>query len=84
MSVTSNSIVWDVQFTRTANDWEMEEFTAFYSTFYDKVVRRDSEDKLIWKGSTGEVFSVKSFYGLIFGEQSESFPWCGVWKTKVP
>lgn len=27
--VVSNSLVWNIQFTRPVNDWEMKEFTAF-------------------------------------------------------
>lgn len=82
--VTHNSTAWDVSFMRSANDWELAEFTAFYSTLYATMVRRNSANKLMWKGSKNGVFSVKSFYGLISGNPIESFPWRGVWKTNVP
>lgn len=43
----SSSLVSNVQFSRSANDWEVEDFSAFFSTLYEQVLHRGREDKMI-------------------------------------
>lgn len=57
---------------------------AFFSTLYDKMIRRGDGDKLLWYGTKDGVFSVKSFYCYIACGNPEIFPWRGVWWSKVP
>ncbi|KAB1208900.1 hypothetical protein CJ030_MR6G006004 [Morella rubra] len=77
------SLVWEIQFFRSANDWELAEFTAFYSTLYAMVFRCNSEDRLVWMGAKDGVFTVREFYSSCSGGNSQLFPWRGVWRTKV-
>lgn len=79
----SGNFVWNVQFSRSANDWEVEEFSAFFSLLYGKVLRRGEADKMKWLGSKVGVFSVKSMYTILVGGYGLSFPWQCVRRTKV-
>lgn len=42
----SGYLVGNVQFTRSTNDWEVEEVSAFFSSLYEKVVRSGDDDKM--------------------------------------
>lgn len=81
---SSGVIVWNVQFARTANNWEMDEFSALYSLLYSKVLMRGEEDKMIWWGSKNGVFSVKSMSGIFMRGSAKGFPWCQCWKNSAP
>lgn len=69
--------VWDIPFLRAANDWELEDFSAFFSLLYGMVIRRGTED-LSWMGSKDGAFTVKSMYTLLVGRNSLAFLWKGV------
>lgn len=75
MSTDTISSVWEIQFLRAANYWELAEFTAFYSTLYAMVIRHDSEDRLFWMVDKDGVFTVKDYYFSIYGGTSHLFPW---------
>lgn len=69
---------WNVQFAMTVNDWEMDEFLAFFSLLNSKVLRRRDDDEMLWLGSKNDAFSVKSMYGLLMGRSAKYFPWCQI------
>jgi mannosylglycoprotein endo-beta-mannosidase len=78
------SVVWNVPFTRAANDWELPEFSAFFALLYRVKIRRGEDDQLSWLGSANGVFSVKSMYHLFARRNSVALPWRGVWRSRCP
>jgi hypothetical protein len=56
MERSSNSIEWNIQFTRLIHDWEVEELTSFYTCLYDCKLRGEGIDKLWWKPSRKGIF----------------------------
>jgi mannosylglycoprotein endo-beta-mannosidase len=84
MEVGDANIVWNLQFTRSPNDWELSEFMSFFGTIYAHVIRRGGSDKVVWLGSKDGRFTVKSFYTSLRGDTSSSIPWRDVWRSKVP
>lgn len=69
------AVFWNVEFSRIANDWMVNDFSAFYSMLYGKVIRRGEVDKLRWRGSKNGVLSVKSLYGAPYERFYHGFHW---------
>jgi hypothetical protein len=84
MEYSSESIQWNVQFSRLIQDWEVGDLAAFYKCLYENKIRGEGRDKLWWMPSSKGVFEVKSFYRAISSHGSVSFPWKSVWKSKAP
>jgi hypothetical protein len=84
MEHSSNSIQWNIQFTRLIHDWEVGELASFYKCLYDCKLRGEGKDKLWWVPSRKGLFEVKSFYRMLSPRGSGSFPWKSVWKSKAP
>ena len=42
------------------------------------------EDRISWGSKDSKIFSVKSCYSYLSTPSPRSFPWKGVWKSKVP
>ena len=81
---SSDSILWNIQFTRLIHDWEVEELASFYRCLYDCKVRGEGIDKLWRVPSRKGLFEVKSFYRALSPHGSISFPWKSVWRSKAP
>jgi hypothetical protein len=62
MEYSSESIQWNVQFSRLIQDWEVGDLAAFYKCLYEYKIRGEGRDKLWWMPSRKGVFEVKSFY----------------------
>jgi mannosylglycoprotein endo-beta-mannosidase len=77
-------VVWNIPFFRAANDWEMEDFDAFFALLYGTTLRSEEDDVIVWKGSKDGVFSVRSMYDLLRGGAGPSFPWKSVWRSSCP
>jgi hypothetical protein len=84
MEYSSDSIQWNIQFSRLFHDWEVGELAAFYKCLYDYKLQGEGRDKLWWVPSRKGVFEVKSFYRALSPRGSVSFPWKSVWKSKAP
>jgi hypothetical protein len=84
MEPSSNSIQWNIQFTRLLHDWEVGELASFYKRLYDCKLRGVGKDKLWWMPSRKGLFEVKSFYRALSPRGLVSFPWKSVWKSKAP
>jgi hypothetical protein len=84
MEHSSNSIQWNIQFTRLIHDWEVGELASFYKCLYDCKLRGEGNDKLWWVPSCKGHFEVKSFYRMLSPRGLASFPWKSVWKSKAP
>jgi mannosylglycoprotein endo-beta-mannosidase len=77
-------VTWNVPFSRAANDWELEEFEAFFALVYEASISRGEEDVLEWTGSKDDKFSVKSMYDGLTRGGDPSFPWKEVWRSLCP
>jgi hypothetical protein len=84
MEYSSESIQWNIQFSRLIHDWEVGDLATFYKCLYEYKLRGEGRDKLWWLPSRKGVFEVKSFYRALSPHGSGSFPWKSVWKSKAP
>uniref|UniRef100_A0A2N9IAI6 Reverse transcriptase domain-containing protein n=1 Tax=Fagus sylvatica TaxID=28930 RepID=A0A2N9IAI6_FAGSY len=76
---------WDIEFTRSVQDWELEMVESFMSLLYSQTIRPGVVDSLCWTPSCRGLFEVRSFYNtLISSHLPGIFPWKSVWKAKVP
>ena len=75
---------WDIDFSRSVQDWELEEVAAFMELLYSCPIRRGSLDSLCWRPSSCKVFVVRSYYSILLQPTRSLFPWKSVWKSKVP
>jgi hypothetical protein len=74
MEHSSNSIQWNIQFTRLIHDWEVGELALFYKSLYDCKLRGEGKDKLWWVPSCKGLSEVKSFYRALLPRGQVSFP----------
>jgi hypothetical protein len=84
MEYSSESIQWNIQFSRLIHDWEVGDLATFYKCLYEYKLRGEGRDKLWWLPSRKGVFEVKSFYRALSPHGLGSFPWKSVWKSKAP
>ena len=84
MSHNNGVLHWDVLFTRSVQDWELESISSFLDLLYSIPVQGRGEDRISWGSMDSKVFSVKSYYSYLSTPSPRSFPWKGVWKSKVP
>ena len=50
-------------FTRNVNDWELEVVENFFSTLRVKTIRREVNDKVIWKDGEKDCFVSNAAFG---------------------
>ena len=65
---------WNLIFLRFFNDWEMEEVNRFLQVLYSKQIRPLIEDKILFKGSRNDAFSVSSMYRVLECFPQVAFP----------
>ena len=53
----------------------------FLSQFDHEVMVEGVEDKLLWKETNYDIFSVKSMYKTLVPRSCELFPWMMMWKS---
>ena len=56
---------WNPIFLRSFNDWEMEEVDRFLQVLHRKQIRPFIVDKILFKGSRNDAFSVKIMYRVL-------------------
>ena len=52
-------------FTRHFSDWELGIVETFLSRLKGNLIRRDDNDKVVWKNDKKGSFSIKSFYEVL-------------------
>ena len=75
---------WTPLFLRPFNDWEVEEVERLLSSIQDKRLDADGEDRMLWKGTKNEIFTVKSLYKSLDHSCAVSFPGKIIWSPYVP
>ena len=76
--------LWDIDFLRSVQDWELELMTTFMDLLYSIPVSRVSADSNCWQPTSSKEFEVKSFYQVLHPPTRPLFPWRSVWKSRVP
>ena len=74
---------WEVHFRRPFQDWEVEEVTCFLG-FLDLLKVQEGEGTLCWKEDRRGIFSIKSYYCSLNGENNVVFPSKEVWGSHAP
>ena len=59
----------------------MMSFFNFIQTF---LLRRETEDKLVWTLRKSGQFDVRSYYGALQVSNRPRFPWKSIWGVKAP
>ncbi|XP_039060736.1 uncharacterized protein LOC120204786 [Hibiscus syriacus] len=80
--------IWDVQFRRNLNDWEIEQWANLMTIISAFALNLDNSDGMIWKGSGDGLFTVKSAVNLCSSGSlgsDEAYFWCKiVWSGQLP
>ena len=75
---------WSPHFSRSFNDWELEEVQSFLHVIQRKRVISSGEDRLLMKDVKDGRFLVKLFYLLLDLAKDLLFPSRLVWNPWVP
>ena len=70
-------------FSKSFNDWEMDEVERLLFCLGGKKVNLDEKDRVRWLESKDGNFSVKSLYKALESDSSVSFLWKIIWKSRV-
>ncbi|RVW93915.1 putative mitochondrial protein [Vitis vinifera] len=68
-------------FSRPFNDWEVERLLL---TIQGRRLNPLLEDRMLWKETTNEIFSVKSLYNVLASRRVDQFPNSMIWSPCVP
>uniref|UniRef100_F6HIY7 FMR1-interacting protein 1 conserved domain-containing protein n=1 Tax=Vitis vinifera TaxID=29760 RepID=F6HIY7_VITVI len=75
---------WTPLFLRPFNDWGVEEVERLLSSIQGKRLDADGEDRMLWRGTKNEIFTVKSLYKSLDHSCAVSFPGNIIWSPYVP
>ena len=75
---------WNIRFSRSFNDWEMDTVERFLVTLQGKKVDTNMEDRVQWKEAKDGMFYVKSFYNILEGSSIVPFPNSIIWSSCAP
>jgi len=84
MQRQNGTILWNIMFSRSVHDWEVEAVSRFFGMLYTLKVSSEGEDKLCWVPARKKSFEVKSYYKILSSPIQSSFPWKSIWKVNVP
>ena len=56
----------------------------FLSTIQGKRLNDDVEDRMVWKGTKNEIFTVKFLHNSLDHSCAVPFPWSIIWSPDVP
>ena len=65
LRLQGSNFVWDIEFSRPAQDWELEGVDFFMELLYSLVIRPDCMDSLRWTPSRHGIFEVSSSYSVL-------------------
>uniref|UniRef100_A0A2N9IF07 Reverse transcriptase zinc-binding domain-containing protein n=1 Tax=Fagus sylvatica TaxID=28930 RepID=A0A2N9IF07_FAGSY len=84
MQYHNERVSWDFNFTRHAQDWELDAVASFLELLSSSSVKGYGEDRLCWRGSSKEGFKVRSYYKYLSSSAGIAVPWKRIWKTNAP
>ena len=71
-----NEVVsWVLNFTRHAQDWELESVSSFLELLYSSSAKGHGEDRMCWNGSSKDGFQVKAYYKVLLPNAGLEVPW---------
>ena len=74
---------WNPIFLRSFNDWEMEEVDRLLQVLHRRQIRPLMEDKILFKGSRNDAFSVKIMYRVLDCSPQLVFPSRTIWNPVI-
>ena len=74
---------WNPSFTRSFNDWEVDEAESLLCRLGRYTLDKEGVDRVRWKLSNTGVFAVKSMYKALQLSTFEPFPWQMIWRSCV-
>jgi hypothetical protein len=84
LRLSDGVILWDLSFTKSVQDWELESLSIFLDLLFLTSVRGDGVDKICWRLPEGAQFSFGSYFRSMSGSIAVSFSWKLIWKSCVP
>ena len=75
---------WNPRFSRPFNDWEVEEAERLLETIQGRRLNFNLEDRVLWKETKDENFSVKCLYSALDSRSAVQFPESIIWSPCVP
>ena len=69
---------------RNLNDCELGVMKCFLSKLQGHLVKREQEDRVVWKGYSKGVFSVRGLYSLLENDSTIPFLLKIVWNPWIP
>ena len=75
---------WNFRFVRNLNDWELGAMDRFLSLLQGHLVKREQNDRVVWKGENKGAFSIKGLYSVLETDYTIPFPLKIVWNPWIP
>ena len=73
--------VWDVEFLRPTQDWELDAVDSFMGFLYSLSMHPGIIDSIFWNLSRHASFEVSSFYSALSQPTTSQFSWRLMWKA---
>ena len=73
-----------MEFLREILDKESNSLSVFWNVIYGVSLRGIGENKMCWTPAKSKGVEVSSYYQVLLGVCTQSFPWRSIWKQKVP
>jgi hypothetical protein len=83
MDIAHGIIHWNVTFSRSVHDWEMEVVSQFFELLYSQQIRQGGVNKICWLPLKRKNFEVKSYYRVMSNLTPIIGPWKSIWKIKA-
>ena len=77
-------LFWGLEFLREIQDRESDSLSVFWNVIYGVSLRGICENKMCWTLAKSKGFEVSSYYQVLLGVCTQSFPWRSIWKQNVP
>ena len=75
---------WSPRFSKSFNDWEVDEVERLLVTIQGRRLNFNLEDRVLWKETKDGIFSVKSLYSALDSRSAVQFPKIIIWSPYVP
>ena len=72
------------RFSRPFNDWEVEKVERLLLLIRGVRLIPLMEDRMLWKETSNEIFSVKSLYNVLASRRVDLFLYGMIWSPSVP